>query len=205
MTMQKTAPEAVTAAPLVLPVNRQPVLDLLIKTGELNHHRYMISFGLTGALLGCTLGIVLLPHVAHRDISFPGILPIATTYIGLALGFFLAGVRKAILRESSTPKTINDGKRVHRVFADYKEAEQALIALAGIGARAEQLIVVGLDCDELRNAIAPICTVRFNKLILVLGAVGTVVGALGGLLACPTAAPSSVAQFVAHSMAGLCG
>lgn len=180
-------------------------LHAVVNAGERNHHNAMIRFGLIGTAVGCALGTWLTPHIPRSESMYTVILPITTTYIGLALGFFFAGVRKALLREGSKVETLGGENVVNALFTDFEEAKCALAELRRAGVSAKQVLVVGEDCDEFRAATTPLHHRKIDRFVMGLGAIGAVIGAYWGVIGCPELAPSLASVVMSGVMGSFCG
>jgi hypothetical protein len=71
-------------------------LQIQFNPHELAYKKRGVPFGLAGTVLGCIIGFVLVPHVPERQMMYPVILPMTTTYLGLALGLFSAMVLRRL-------------------------------------------------------------------------------------------------------------
>jgi hypothetical protein len=180
-------------------------MTALINSGAINHNNAMTRFGLIGAAAGSLVGICLVPNIPGRESMFPVILPIATTMFGLSLGFFIAGLRKAALRESSTTTNIEVDGAVHALFANSDEAARAFDALKNLGVATRQITLIGEDSDELRQATSTLHQRKLDRLILMLGGLGAVVGAIWSILCCPQLDGSLPSAIFSAAMACFCG
>lgn len=180
-------------------------LHAVVNVGEKNHHEAMIRFGLVGTAVGCALGTWLTPHIPRSEAMYTVILPITTTYIGLALGFFFAGVRKAVLREGSKVETFAGEDVVNALFTDFEEARRALSELRRADVLSKQVLVVGEDSDEFRAATSPLHHRKVDRFVMVLGAIGAVIGAYWGVIGCPQLAPSLPSVVMSGVMGSFCG
>jgi hypothetical protein len=81
-----------------------------IKLESDGHSRRMIRFGLIGLAAGCAAGMLGVSHVHGREMMYLVILPLTTTYYGLALGLFVAMAveRFLTLRDDKESTLIDD-------------------------------------------------------------------------------------------------
>lgn len=180
---------------------------------EIDHDLYMKRFGTIGTLAGAAIGTALLPFVPRSEATFTVIVPFTTTYVGLALGFLTAGVRKRLIeyrnKESDlkAPRTLDDSQNstVHAVFRKYNDATGAFAALTAGGITPKQFIVYGKDSDDLRGATAALHTKRLDKKIITFAAHGFVMGIVWGYLGCPKLAATLPSIIISALMAGFCG
>lgn len=176
-----------------------------LDAGASNHHRAMIQFGLAGTALGCILGTIAVPQIPRSEAMYTVILPLSTTYIGLALGFFVAGVRKRFKREGFVDSSLGGDGLVTKVIADFDGASAVLAALREAGVKARQIEIVGEDSDEFRDATSPLHRHGFDKLVLTLGGLGAAVGAYWGVIGCPDLGASIPSVVMSGIMASFCG
>jgi hypothetical protein len=141
------------------------------------------------------------------------ILPFSTTYIGLALGFFSAGVRRKLIEHRKLNKDLvaprnldaNSKTRVHAVFENYADVAQTIDSLTARGITPKQFTIFGKDSDELRRATAALHAKRLDKVILLFAAIGLTVGAVWGYIGCPKLATTLPSVIMSALMAGFCG
>ena len=75
-----------------------------IDIAQRTHHRGMMRLGIAGAAIGCLLGTFAVTVLPYRYEKYCVIAPFALTYIGLAIGFFVAGLSTAVKRLQKRPQ-----------------------------------------------------------------------------------------------------
>ncbi len=179
-----------------------------IHTGDINHHRRMIQYGLAGSAAGCLLGLLAQGHLPVRDMLYSPIVPLSCTYIGLSLGCFIAGVQKFILEKAlHRPVTTSVDTSIFDepiVLADMESLRSTLSAHMQTGVNPEQVSVIGLDSDEFREATLPLESRKLDPLFIQLGVLGFLVGVAWGVFGCPALTPGPTAVISAF-MSGFCG